>query len=130
MNRLVPVTGVLLLLAGFIYLAIYGFTVFVALVTSGAALVTQPQAWYAALMPLIYASYCIFSVLAAHKVMAKGLLIVGIFLGILALPTLSISYLGYGKYLPILMILWGLFIFLLSKSPHSKALQPSAESSD
>ena len=121
MIKPVQVTGMLLLVGGLGYLAIYGFTVLVALATSGSELVIQPQAWYAALAPLIYSSYCIFTVLAAPTVTVKGLLITGIILGVLAVPTLSVSFLGYGKYLPLLTILWGLFIFFLSKAPHTTA---------
>ena len=128
MFKPVLLTGILLLVGGLGYLIFYCFAILVALATNGSELLTQIQAWYAGLAPLIYASYCIFSVLAARKVTVKGLLIPGIVLGVFTVPALSVSFLGYGKYLPLLMILWGLFIFFLSKTPHNNALQPTAES--
>lgn len=127
MFKLAQLTGILLLVGALGYLIVYGFAILVALATNGSELVTQIQAWYAGLVPLIFASYCIFSVLAARKVTVKGLLIPGVLLGTFVSPTLSVSFLGYGKYLLLLMILWGLFIFFLSKTPHNNVLRPTAE---
>ena len=126
MTKQLRVSGVILLLASLLYAAIYAFIVMVALITSGKGLVTQPWAWYAALVPIMYSLFCAYTVLATGKFQIKIILFIGIALGAIAIPSTYTSFLGYGKYLPVLMVLWLVYYFFLFRSPYNKALQPDA----
>jgi len=90
--------------ASWVYLAVYAFVAFVAIVTSGADLIKDPLAYYAILVPLLFATFCLWT--ASHQVSARRLFRYGIVAHVLAAPAVFVSLLFLGVGLPILSYLW------------------------
>jgi hypothetical protein len=102
-----PVARTILGVLCLVYVPVYLFVLFVALVTSGDELMRQPGAWYAALAPLAYVglvSACAFGV--AKRRMSRATTI-AVHIGIA--PALVYSFLGLGLLLPVFAALfWSL----------------------
>ena len=126
MIRLLKLSGFLLLFCSLVFTVLYGFVVFVAMATSGSELMTQPVNWYAAVAPISYSVFCAVTIFIAQSVNVQKLLVTGLVLGSLAIPSIACSFLGYGKFLPVLMVLWAMFYYLLWKSSHNKSLNTDA----
>ena len=84
--------------------AAYAFVVLVALVTSGNALLRDPLAYYAALMPFVYFTFCLLT--AAGRLPTRNLGLYGILMHLAVAPCLVFSFLGMGLLLPVLAMLW------------------------
>lgn len=112
--------GLILLIGGLVYLALYGFTVFVALVTSGSELLVKPQAWYAALIPMIFVTFCIYTVFSIKSVERKKLMFGGVALCAITIPAIWVSFLGYGVFLPVFMVLWVMYFASSKRTTHNQ----------
>ena len=77
---------------------------FVAFVTSGRDLLRQPGAWYAAIVPPLYAGGV--GAYALHGAKRRLSAAVAIALHLPVLPALVLSFLGLGLLLPIFTVLW------------------------
>jgi hypothetical protein len=82
----------------------YAAVVLVALIVSGNELLTQPLAYYAAIMPFIYLAFCIATALG--RIPTQAMPTYGLLMHIVAAPCVVFSFLGIGLLLPLLAFLW------------------------
>ncbi len=100
---------VVLVIASVSFIALYGFTIFVALMTSGRGLLASPLVWgtgYAALAPLIFCSYCILTAALVDRIPKVSLVVSGIALGAAVAPAVWYSFLCEGVLLLPVAYLW------------------------
>lgn len=93
-----------LAIAALIFAALYSIVILVALVTSGADLLRQPLAYYAAIMPVLYCAFCLLTV--AGRIPTPWLRSVGVAVHLATLPCVVMSFLGMGLVLPLVAVLW------------------------
>jgi hypothetical protein len=94
----------LLLVGSTAFILLYAFTVFVALFVSGRELIKQPETYYAALGPIVYAGFCILTGLGVFSV--RKLKILGFVFHPLVVLAFYVSFLEMGHYLLALAGLW------------------------
>jgi len=78
--------------------------VLVALVTSGNALLRDPIAYYAALMPFVYFAFCLLT--AVDRIPRRLLGVAGVVMHLAVAPCLVFSFLHIGVLFPIVAFLW------------------------
>jgi hypothetical protein len=99
-----PKTARILLGAvSFALLGLYGFVVFVAFVTSGSELLKMPWTWYAATVPPLYLTFCVFT--ALDRIPKRALKPLGLIAHLAAAPAIVVSFLGLGMLFPIVALL-------------------------
>ena len=116
MTRQVQALAALLLFAAVIYFMLYGYAVVTTFAGRGAHLMAETQAWYVALAPMVFALFCIFSVYSLRWMRVKILGISGIVLAFLVVPSISEPFFGLGRYLPIIILLWAVFMVFVYKA--------------
>jgi len=87
-----------------LFLALHGFVVFVAIVTSGSDLLKMTDAYVAMIAPTLYPLYCILC--ACNIVPKTALFPSGMVAILLVLAALFYSFLGLGFLLPLLVAVW------------------------
>jgi len=88
-----------------VYIPVYLFMLFVAMVTSGDGLIRQPGAWYAAFAPLAYVGMAAAYAFGIVKRRMSRPIAVAVHIAVA--PALLFSFLGMGLLLPVFAaLLW------------------------
>jgi hypothetical protein len=103
-----PIARAILAMLCLVYLPLYLFVLFVALVTSGDELIRDPGAWYAAAAPLAYVGFVGAYASGLVKRRISRAIMVAVHIGVA--PALMFSFLRLGLLLPVFAALfwWGM----------------------
>jgi hypothetical protein len=103
-----PIARAILALLCLVYVPVYLFVLFVALVTSGDALIRQPGAWYAAVAPLAYVGWvAAYAFGVATRRMSRATTVA---VHVAVAPAVMFSFLGLGLLLPVFALLFWWFM--------------------